>query len=411
MACIVEIDNGWLVDNEELLNKWYQRVRSVVNGDKPSAETGWSLVSPSRPQTPYFPTSLDAKTHGKRKCRKHAIQPSNPESVEKYLNLLCLYQELVGRDDSIEYFKICTSQSQSTKAARYTAPCDGLSDLCELSKLALPATETTHEIDLVSVRCQTDVDIFNNLIVNQSDHPLLLTTFGTSYLIPARCQFLMSDVSYLQPLIAMKPSCGYNLIVIDPPWGNGSVRRSKRYSCLQYRDLMRMPIKALAARHALVIVWTTNHPKHTEFVKNTLFPHWSIDYISEWHWMKVTTQGELVIPIESVHRKPYEPMIIGRFNLATEDVSKIAAKKARTDKPEIGVNTDDAQIPQNKVIFSIPTSVHSQKPILSDVMRQYLPKDAKCLELFARNLLPGWTSWGNEVLKFQNTDLYWKENK
>ena len=23
------------------------------------------------------------------------------------------------------------------------------------------------------------------------------------------------------------------------------------------------------------------------------------------------------------------------------------------------------------------------------------------LELFARNLLPGWTSWGNEVLKFQ----------
>ena len=65
MACIVEIDNGWLVDNEELLNKWYQCVRSVVNGDKPSAETGWSLVSPSRPQTPYFPTSLDVKTHGK----------------------------------------------------------------------------------------------------------------------------------------------------------------------------------------------------------------------------------------------------------------------------------------------------------------------------------------------------------
>lgn len=81
--------------------------------------------------------------------------------------------------------------------------------------------------------------------------------------------------------------------------------------------------------------------------------------------LQVTTQGELVIPIESVHRKPYEPMIIGRFNLATEDGSEIAAKKARTDKPEIGVNTDDAQIPQNKVIFSIPTSVHSQKPILS----------------------------------------------
>ena len=66
-----------------------------------------------------------------------------------------------------------------------------------------------------------------------------------------------------------------------------------RYSCLQYRDLMKMPVKALAARHALVIVWTTNHPKHTEFVKNTLFPHWSIDYISEWHWMKVSDRKRL----------------------------------------------------------------------------------------------------------------------
>ena len=29
--------------------------------------------------------------------------------------------------------------------------------------------------------------------------------------------------------------------------------------------------------------------------------------------------------------------------------------------------------------------------------------DLNCLEMFARNLVPGWTSWGNEVLKFQQT--------
>ena len=27
--------------------------------------------------------------------------------------------------------------------------------------------------------------------------------------------------------------------------------------------------------------------------------------------------------------------------------------------------------------------------------------DLNCLEMFARNLVPGWTSWGDEVLKFQ----------
>ena len=32
-----------------------------------------------------------------------------------------------------------------------------------------------------------------------------------------------------------------------------------------------------------------------------------------------------------------------------------------------------------------------------DILKPYLPDDTKCLELFARNLQPGWTSWGNEV--------------
>lgn len=35
--------------------------------------------------------------------------------------------------------------------------------------------------------------------------------------------------------------------------------------------------------------------------------------------------------------------------------------------------------------------------IFLDVFRKYLPQDAACIELFARNLLPNWTSWGNEV--------------
>ena len=30
----------------------------------------------------------------------------------------------------------------------------------------------------------------------------------------------------------------------------------------------------------------------------------------------------------------------------------------------------------------------------------------QCLELFARNLQPGWMSWGNEVLKFQHMDYF-----
>lgn len=34
---------------------------------------------------------------------------------------------------------------------------------------------------------------------------------------------------------------------------------------------------------------------------------------------------------------------------------------------------------------------------LPEVLRPYLPSSPRCLELFARNLWPGWTSWGREV--------------
>lgn len=33
----------------------------------------------------------------------------------------------------------------------------------------------------------------------------------------------------------------------------------------------------------------------------------------------------------------------------------------------------------------------------TEILLPFLPDDPECLELFARSLVPGWTSWGNEV--------------
>lgn len=41
-----------------------------------------------------------------------------------------------------------------------------------------------------------------------------------------------------------------------------------------------------------------------------------------------------------------------------------------------------------------------------EVLKPYVGAEAKSLELFARSLQPGWTSWGNEVLKFQHTSYF-----
>jgi hypothetical protein len=42
----------------------------------------------------------------------------------------------------------------------------------------------------------------------------------------------------------------------------------------------------------------------------------------------------------------------------------------------------------------------------TDVLAPYLPTKPRCMEIFARYLLPGWTSWGCEVLKLQHLSLY-----
>ena len=43
--------------------------------------------------------------------------------------------------------------------------------------------------------------------------------------------------------------------------------------------------------------------------------------------------------------------------------------------------------------------------IFIDLLSPYLPDSPNCLELFARNLWPGWTSWGNEVSQYSSLKL------
>ncbi|GAA6076178.1 N(6)-adenine-specific methyltransferase METTL4 isoform X1, partial [Tachysurus ichikawai] len=46
------------------------------------------------------------------------------------------------------------------------------------------------------------------------------------------------------------------------------------------------------------------------------------------------------------------------------------------------------EIPDQQLIISIPSVLHSQKPSLSAVLKPYIRPNAKCLEMFARSLQP-----------------------
>ncbi|KAF6088617.1 methyltransferase like 4 [Phyllostomus discolor] len=264
-----------------------------------------------------------------------------------------------------------------------------LSELCEMAK-HLPSL---NEMELLTLQLMendmfvTEQDLFLRLVENNSSFTKIITLMGQKYLVPPKSCFLLSDISCMHPLL----NCGktYDVIVIDPPWQNKSVKRSNRYSYLSQLQIKQIPIPKLAAPNCLVITWVTNRQTHLRFVKEELYPSWSVETVAEWHWLKITNSGEFVFPLDSPHKKPYECLILGRFQEKT-------ALPLRNVLP----------IPDHKLIVSVPCTLHSHKPPLTEVLKDYIKPDGECLELFARNLQPGWTSWGNEVLKFQHVDYF-----
>jgi N6-adenosine-specific RNA methylase IME4 len=245
----------------------------------------------------------------------------------------------------------------------------------------------------------------------------------------------------------------YDLIVIDPPWENRSAIRGKKYAWLPVERMIDISLPRLAAKGAIVAIWVTNKRKFATFIYQTLFPQWDVRYLTEWHWLKVTTGGDLIHEMDSVHKKPYEVVVIGqymedmttpltsgsdsppspkRFCVATgsttsstsPDMKCFCASRdshigstgetscAMKDTShgcicgggtKVHVNHLNVSSPLCRpfVFVCVASQTHSQKPYLGGLLSKYFKKTGHKLELFARNLVPGWTSWGNEVLKFQ----------
>ncbi|NXO56253.1 METL4 protein, partial [Aramus guarauna] len=268
----------------------------------------------------------------------------------------------------------------------------GLAELCEMAK-QFPAVNESDQQAVHVLDDETSIpeqDLLSCITENSSNCAKIVVLMGQKYLVPPKSSFLLSDISCIQPLLNYKKK--YDVIVIDPPWENKSVKRSNRYSYLSSWQIKQIPVPALAAPNCLVVTWVTNRQKHLRFVKHELYPHWSVKTLAEWHWVKVTKTGDFVLPLDSLHKKPYEVLVLGRV----QGDEKEALRKSEDILP----------IPEHKLIVSVPCSLHSHKPPLTAVLAEFIKPDVECLELFARNLQPGWTSWGNEVLKFQHIDYF-----
>ncbi|XP_048041268.1 N(6)-adenine-specific methyltransferase METTL4 [Megalobrama amblycephala] len=269
-----------------------------------------------------------------------------------------------------------------------------LAALCDMAK-QLPLTDESEVAPVQTLNgdgLDPPLDIFSYVTENPFDSACEVTLMREKYLLPPRSRFLLSDITRMHPLVNSGDK--FDLIVLDPPWENKSVKRSNRYSSLPSSQLKQLPVPALAAPECLVVTWVTNRAKHLRFVKEELYPYWAVEVVAEWLWVKVTRTGEFVFPLDSQHKKPYEVLVLGKYRSSIDH----AVRSSAVD-----------ELPEQRLLISVPSVLHSHKPLLSAVLKPYISHKPKCLELFARSLQCDWTSWGNEVIKFQHSSYFTRE--
>ncbi|KAG0711008.1 Methyltransferase-like protein 4 [Chionoecetes opilio] len=213
---------------------------------------------------------------------------------------------------------------------------------------------------------------------------------GAKYVLPPQVRFICDDVANILDHTSDEQ---YDFIVMDPPWLNKHVKRKKSvhgsqqgYNMMSVEDILKIPIDNLLKDGGLLAVWSTNSPSQIQEFLQGLHA-WDVEHIATWYWLKVTKGGEVITPLQGrCHTKlPYERIFI--------------ARKCRT-------KVCHGDVPDNFVLCSVPSGVHSHKPPLFDLMKTFLVSKPQCLEVFARSLVPGWTSVGLDVLRLQHTDLF-----
>lgn len=173
----------------------------------------------------------------------------------------------------------------------------------------------------------------------------------------------------------------------DPAWSfrtysaKGKEKKSaeNHYAIMSLDEIKALDVPGICARDCILWLWATR-PMFLEAIE--VMVAWGFIYKTHGHWTKTTKDGKgLAFGTGYLLRDCGEPYII-----ATRGKPKIYSRSVRS-------------------VIMAPKREHSRKPdeAYRDAELLVGPDVAKA-DLFSRQSRPGWSSWGFESTKFDQSD-------
>ena len=184
------------------------------------------------------------------------------------------------------------------------------------------------------------------------------------------------------------PDQKYHIIYADPPWtfktwsdkGKGK-SAEQHYDCMTMEDIKNLPVQDICEEDAVCIMWVT-FPLLKEGIET--LEAWGFKYKTvAFNWVK--------------RNKKANSWFVG-MGYYTRSNSEIAILGTKGKV----LNRANHNVPQ---VCNDRIREHSRKP---DIIRQRIIDlfgDISRIELFCRDALQGWDTWGDESGKFDSTTL------
>lgn len=170
----------------------------------------------------------------------------------------------------------------------------------------------------------------------------------------------------------------FNLIYADPSWSyrdkchSGQRGAGYKYDIMSLEEIKRLPVPDIADANCLLAMWWVP-PMPVEAMEVVIAWGFTLKTMCGFTWHKLTKNGK-------------NHFGMGNWTRANAE-NCLFAVKGKPKRASAGVSQ----------IIASPVGRHSEKPAEARLRLERLMGDVPRIELFAREVVPGWSSWGNEV--------------